>query len=207
MLWILGNLQAVSQVLKGSGLVINGEREDNYSPTNSDSPATKGCERKHREAEEEEEVRVEKELWRNLHPLRAEGEELKLIKKEQRNFPKPLQPQSQPILPPFVFYLQHFCLPASSLHSHLKYTMTVLTHRTESTPLLLLSSLEHPLGTKWRGLKNGKVKTTPPEWNSKTGISRGCMCWLLWRKDSRSSRICNLYARGDSEEEENMFLI
>lgn len=46
MLWILGNLQAVSKVLKGSGLVINGEREDNYSPTNSDSPATKGCERK-----------------------------------------------------------------------------------------------------------------------------------------------------------------
>lgn len=46
MLWILGNLQAVSQVLKGSGLVINGEREDNYSPYSLDSPATKGCERK-----------------------------------------------------------------------------------------------------------------------------------------------------------------
>ena len=45
-LWILCNLQAVSQVLKGSGLVINGDREHNYSPTNSDSPATKGCERK-----------------------------------------------------------------------------------------------------------------------------------------------------------------
>lgn len=40
-------MQAVSRVLKGSGLVINGEgrRESNYSPTDSDSPATRGCER------------------------------------------------------------------------------------------------------------------------------------------------------------------
>ena len=159
MLWILGNLQAVSQVLKGSGLVINGEREDNYSPTNSDSPATKGCERKHREAEEEEEeVRVGKELWRNLHPLRGEGEELKLIKKWQRNVPKARQPQSQPTLPPFVFYLQRFCLPASSPHSHLKHTMTVLTPGPTRLPCCCFP---HP-SARWahsgRGWKLGRWK-------------------------------------------------
>lgn len=62
MAWALGNRQAASRVLKGSGLLINGEKErwDHCSPTNSDSPATEGCEGKCWEGEEEE-VRVGKE--------------------------------------------------------------------------------------------------------------------------------------------------
>lgn len=63
------------------------EEDEIIIPPLIDSPATKGCEGKWREREEEEEVRVGRELWSILHLLRGEGEKLELMRKIAQKLP------------------------------------------------------------------------------------------------------------------------